>query len=123
MRQVLVRQHNFGPWLGALKMQSSRAMFYLSFPQTPMVAIAATPQLQKWFPWLSFWWVILAFVLYFVIIGMWLDYKLMLPSETAYNNKQVYKHENPYVRDMNQARKDISEILERLKNLEERTKP
>lgn len=118
MRQLLVRQYRVGPLLGALKMQSARAMFYLALPQLPMTIVAATPQLQKWFPELSFWFLAAGALVYFVIVGMWFDYKVMVPSEMAYNNKQSYMHDNPYVRDMAQAQKDISEILERLKRLE-----
>ena len=120
MRQLLVRQYRIGPLLGALKMQSARAMFYLALPQLPVGIIAATPQLQKWFPGLSFWWLAGGAVAYFVIVGMWLDYKIMVPSEMAYNNKQSYMHDNPYVRDMAQAQKDIAEIKARLGPIEDK---
>jgi hypothetical protein len=115
MSQFLFRQYNLGHRFGALKMQGARAMFYVGLPQTPLIAIAAAPQIQKVAPWLSVWMILLGFVLYFVIVGMWLDYKLMILSENSYNNRQAYKAENPYV-------EDVKEIKERLTSIEERLK-
>jgi hypothetical protein len=115
MSQLLSRQYRVGPWLGALKMQGARAMFYVGLPQTPLIAIAAAPQIQKMVPWLSVWMIMVAFVIYFVVIGMWLDYKLMLPSEMAYNNAQAYKHRNPFQEDMAEVKQRLTDIERKLK--------
>jgi hypothetical protein len=117
LRHILLHQQKPGPWLGALKMQLVRALFYLSLPTMPFSAIAATPQLQKWFPWLSFWVLAGAVILFFVVVGWWWDYKVMLPSEMAYNNAQSYKHENPYVKDMKDVKARLASIEIALKEL------
>ena len=111
MRQLLLRQYNLGARFGALKTQGARAMFYVGLPQTPLIAIAAAPQIQKVFPWLSVWMILVAFIVYFVVVGMWLDYKLMIMSENSYSNIQAYKARNPYV-------EDIERISERLGRIE-----
>jgi hypothetical protein len=115
MSQLLSRQYRVGPWLGALKMQGARAMFYVGLPQTPLIAIAAAPQIQKMVPWLSVWMIMVAFVIYFVVIGMWLDYKLMLPSEMAYNNAQAYKHRNPFQEYKAEVKQRLTDIERKLK--------
>jgi hypothetical protein len=112
---MITRQYRVGPWLGALKMQGARAMFYVGLPQTPLIAIAAAPQIQRVAPWLSVWMILLGFVLYYVVIGMWLDYVLVLPSETAYNNRQAYKHQNPFQADMAEVKERLTSIEAKLK--------
>jgi hypothetical protein len=99
-------------------MQVIRALFYVSLPTLPFSAIAATPQLQKWFPWLSFWFLVAGVAVFFLVVGMWWDYVVMLPSEMAYNNKQSYKHENPYVTDMNAVKRSQIETERRLTEME-----
>ena len=114
MRQLVTRQHNLGPWLGALKMQGARAMFYMALPQLPLTAIAATPQLQKWFPWLPFWVILATLAAFFAVFGMWLDYLLILPSEMSFNNAQAYKHKNPFQSDMAEVKTRLGRIERKL---------
>ncbi len=117
IRQFLVRQYNFGPWLGGLKDLFSRTTLYISIINFILIAITAYEVTLKslilqYVPWMSFWVYFLTLVA-IVLLVMVLEFKFIVPSHYTFINKQEYEHQSLYA-------KDLKEIKERLKMIEEK---
>lgn len=89
-----MKQHNFGPLLGAIKVQAGRSQFYAGLVQTVLVAVAARTQLLDWFPWLPFWVVLSGIAVLWIATGL-IDYLFILPAEIEFTNRQSTTHPNP----------------------------
>lgn len=107
----LLKQHDSGVWLGALRSQVANTQFYIGFVQFGLVAITAYhTTLGGWFniyfPWVTpVVFVLLGVLLYGII--MLLDYKFVLPSLVAFGNRQSYAHENPVKEDLVRVLKEL----------------
>jgi len=102
-----------GEWLGAWKIQIMRAQFYISMIQLVMIAITAKSQLQAWFPWLSFYLILIILAVAVVLIAI-VDYVFVIKSEYSYNSDQLYRHNSPIAIQLNQILEQNKKIMERL---------
>lgn len=87
-------QYNLGIWLGAIKSQLNRVAAYYGMVSLLLVAVAARPQLEAWFPWLNFW-LILAGLAALVLVLCVGDYVLVLKAENSFAAHQVWVCDNP----------------------------
>jgi len=109
------KQYNSGPWLGGVKDITARTMFYmglLNFFQISAIFYYTTlkPTYSQSLLWISFG-VYLGILTLLFLAVMVLEYKFVIPSTYTFQNRQEYLHQNL-------IRKDLKEILERLKKLE-----
>lgn len=74
--------------------------------------------IQKWFPWLNFWW-LLGIGAAAIIAVAAIDYKLVHPSEIAYNQSQAWKHRSPVRKELGQMQQSITAIQGALEDLKE----
>lgn len=121
-------------WLGAFV-----NLLYFASPIMGMVGYAISgatlyavlyPTLNKWLPWISFGvFVLVAFVC--IAILLVISYVVLYPSNLAFQNKQIYKHQNPIQRDLLLIKQKVgipltkaesAEVERLLKELEEEIK-
>lgn len=114
----LVKQTKSNLWLGALQVQVSNSFFYLNMISTGMMILTfwytAGYQIQgKYLPWLTLWLFIGVVAVAFAAV-MVLDYKFVYPSRQAFVNEQACKHNNPWMDEIMEVRKDIAKIKAKL---------
>lgn len=121
MRRRFLQQYNLGEWLGAAITQASNAQFYNGLIQYGLVAVAATAQIQKWFPWVTFPMLLATLLLLFVLI-MILDFKFVTPARWTFTNRQAWKHESPIKDDTNAIKARLDIMQTQLNRIEEKLK-
>jgi hypothetical protein len=118
MPNKILKQSGTVEWLGALQVQVSNSMFYMSMVSTGMMILtfwytAGYQIQQQYLKWLTLGWFI-AFVVVLFGLVMFIDYKWILPSRMAFVNKQAYKHENQAMDEILAIHKEIKEIEKKL---------
>ena len=108
-----MKQFNKGYLIGALKTQLMRVQAYYSTVSLVLLAVAARPQLEEWFPWLSFPVILFLLFLIMVIAGV-LDHIFVIRSEYAWNGVQTWSNNNPVVKCLQDMQADISKIKREL---------
>ena len=108
-----IRQFNTGYWIGALKTQLARVQTYYSTVSLVLVAVAARSQLEEWFPWLSFPWIVLLLVVLIVVAGI-LDHIFVIRNEYAWSGVQSWSMNNPVVKCLQDTQSDIKKIKDKL---------
>ena len=94
------------PWIGGFKETLAQVAFWISMINFVQVgAILYYTTLRHTVPWFSLWMFVSA-TLVFIIIGLVVEYKYIVPSIWAFRGKQMFNYE--------------SEITERLKRIEEK---
>lgn len=104
-------------YIGALKTQSGRSRFYVSFAQFAMIAVLFyndTAALQEWFP--SIWW----WVGFLVLAGgvlMVVDYVAVFPSEITYSQGQAAReNRNPTYKQVRENTRRMDELLNEVRD-------
>ena len=105
--------------LGGFQVQLQASMgHYLVYINLMFVGMmfwytTAGPAVRPYLPWISFW-MFASLMLVLIATLMIVDYKFMYPSRQGFLNKQVYKHENPIVKDIQKLIKNQKKIMEKL---------
>lgn len=104
-------------WIGALKELVSRSTFYISMMNFVMLAITAYYTTIRHFVHIPF------YVFFIALLIIWgsalvFEYMVVLPSQIAFMNVQIYEHNNLIRRDLEKVIKKLNEIEERLDKLE-----
>ena len=108
-----IKQFNFGPRFGALKVQAASAQFYVGLFQLGLIAAAAIRTMQEWFPWLTFPMLAVGlFVLY--LLAMLFDYVFVLSSSTEFSTKQAYGHKNPAGEALEELKAGMKKVKDKL---------
>lgn len=94
LKHLILRQYILGSWIGGIKYQFSRTLFYQSLPNMLLLAMAAINNAQERFHWLTLP-ILVGIIVAFYIILVIVDHMLIQPSEIAWGNKQGYAHDNP----------------------------
>lgn len=102
-------------YVGALRTLFARTTFYISIINFAMLAGTSYVIVVKGVVDVPFWIFLLAISLV-VGIAMIFEYVIMMPSEIAFNNWQVYEHNNPIRYDLEHIKKEIENIKEMIKN-------
>lgn len=100
------------PYVGAARNLFVRAMFYISLLNFIMLALTTYTVVVRDVIEIPFYMFILGLIV-LVCVSLLFEYCIVLPSETAFMNKQVYEHGNP-------VRDDLQELkgtLQELKNI------
>ena len=118
-----IKQSKINPSIGAFQVQLSGTMsFYMVYINLAMMGTmfwhtTAYPILSPFIPWINF--IYFAALMVAIILAMmYLDYRFMLGSRTAFLSKQAYKHQNPIVKDFNKMLKTQESQDKRLENIE-----
>jgi len=120
---IILRQYNFGPWLGGLKGIFNNSTFYLSLINFVLIAVTAyhttlSGKINEYAPWFSFP-LFLAMMVVLVLVVMLLEYKFMIPSSITFGNAQMYAHRNPIRRDLERIMRKLDEMDKRITELQE----
>ena len=106
------------PKVGFVQVQISNSLFYLSLVNTLMLGFtfwytSGSIIANKYAPWFTLW-MFLSLGVVFMVLVMIFDYKVMYPSRQGFISRQAYKHVNPAVADLQQIKKDLKKIKDRL---------
>ena len=104
------KQRRVGRFIGGIKELLGRVTFYISMMNFLMLAATAYYTTIRHFLPISFW-IFLAILVAIVITAMILEYTVILPSQIAFMNWQIYTHENP-------IRKDLEKVMAKLEEIE-----
>ena len=96
-------------YIGAVKNILTRSMFYLSLINFLMLAITSYTVVISGIINVPFWVFILGLAC-IVVVALVFEYCVMLPSEMAFINHQVYVHNNPIKNDLGEI-KDQLDVL------------
>lgn len=102
-------------YIGALKNILARSTFYISIINFAMLAGTTYVIVVKGIVAVPFWIFLLA-IIGVVMLAMVFEYVIMMPSEIAFTNWQVYEHNNPIRYDLEHIKKEIENIKEIMKN-------
>lgn len=102
-------------YIGALKTLLARSTFYISIVNFAMLAGTSYVIVVKGIIDIPFWIFLLAISLV-IGIAMVFEYVIMMPSEIAFTNWQIYEHNNPIRYDLEYIKKEIENIKEMIKN-------
>lgn len=113
----LLRQYKLSPIVGAIHVQFSNSMFYVTVANTFMIAttlwtVKATTILGL-LSWMNFW-IFCAVAVVLVVLVMVLDYILVLPSRIEFMNYQACIHPNPGMDKLNHIESMMAVIGKRL---------
>ena len=103
-------------YIGAMKNLFGRTTFYISIINFAMLAGTTYVIVVKGIVSVPFW-VFLLGISGIVAIAMVFEYVIMMPSEIAFTNWQVYEHNNPIRYDLEHIKKEMDEIKEMLKDI------
>jgi len=85
-------------WLGALKNLVVRTQSYYAIVNFVLLLITtltvSSTSINKYLPWLNLFWLLVLLTVFVVVISI-VDYKIIYPSEIAWNQQQAWKHMNP----------------------------
>lgn len=97
-------------YIGAAKNIFTRSMFYLSLINFLMLAITSYTVVISGIINVPFWVFILGLSC-IVAIALVFEYCVMLPSEMAFINHQVYVHHNPIKDDLDEIKKQLDLVI------------
>jgi uncharacterized membrane protein len=114
--QKITKQNETKAWIGGLKEVLGHTVFWVSMINFVLIAVTAYNTtlyiyINLYFQWMTFP-IFMLFLVVLVAIAMLIEYKIIIPSVMAFRNKQEYEHQNL-------LRKDLDEIKERLKGIED----
>lgn len=107
-RQIIFKR------LGGIKNLFTRTAFYISLVNFLMLATTTYVIVVKEYFQLPFWMFMFG-IICLVLIAMIFEYTIMLPSEIAFGNWQVYTHDNPIRRDLEEIKKDLEYLKKKEK--------
>jgi len=110
---IVPKQRRVSKVIGAVKELMSRVTFYVSVLNFLMLAVTAYYTTIRHVLPIPFW-IFFAILIVIVIIAMILEYTIVLPSQIAFINWQVYTHENLIRRDLEKVMKKLEEIEQQL---------
>lgn len=124
--KYLYRQYAPGPWLGALKDLSGRAIFYLTPVNLFMLAattyhVTARDFIWQFAPWANFW-MFFGVIVFGALCAMVFEYKVVIPSSVHFSNIQGYKHGNLLRRDVETLMREIEKISAKLDAIDARNR-
>jgi len=93
-------------YIGGIKNLFSRTAFYISiFNFCMLCGVSYQIVIKEYFSIPL--WIFIICALFMVVIAMVFEYTIMMPSEIAFTNEEVYKHNNPIRRDLEEIKKDL----------------
>ncbi len=109
----LLRQSPPRTWLGALRIRIQRVQTYYAFVNLVLLLVTTytirEASIKQYIPRFNFWWLLILGAV--LIVGAALiDYKLVHPSEIAYNQSQAWKHKNPVRRELGRLEESINQL-------------
>lgn len=121
IRKFLIKQYNFGPWVGGFKDLFSRTMLYISIVNFILIAVTAYDVTLKSFilqyvPWISFWMYFLILIVV-VLLAMVLEFKFIVPSHYTFLNKQEFEHQNLIRKELEGVKNELSKLKKGLNKL------
>jgi len=122
LKDRVLKQYNFGPWLGAFKDLLGRTMFYMTPINLFMLAattyhVTARDFIWQFAPWFNFWMFFFALV-FIALCAMVVEYKVIFPSTIFFANIQGYKHGNLIRRDLEVVMQEIQKLDAKLDAIE-----
>lgn len=114
MRQLPLPQQRRVRVIGALKDLLMRTTFYISILNFLMLAVTAYYTTVRYFLPFPFWLFFLCLLL-IVGIAMLIEYAIVMPSQISFINWQIYTHNNPIRRDLEEIKSELDEIKSKLK--------
>lgn len=106
-------------YLGAVKTQTGRSRFYISFLQFAMIAVLFyndSAAIQGLFPSMYAW---AGFLLVFGLLLMVADYVFVFPAEITYNQGQAAReNRNPTFKEVKENGRQLERLEDRLDDLE-----
>jgi len=107
------KQKRVSKFIGGLKELLGRVTFYISAMNFLMLAVTAYYTTIRHFLPVSFPVFFLMLVIV-VVVAMIIEYTIVMPSQIAFINWQVYTHENLIRRDLEKVMKKLEEIEQQL---------
>ena len=89
-----LKQFNLGSFVGGLRYQAAKSMFYMSMLSIFFTSSAAYAQIREWFPWVNYW-MIAAFVVALFFIVMLFEHTFIYKSEITYISRNTFGEHNP----------------------------
>jgi hypothetical protein len=122
LQKYVFQQYNVGPWLGAFKDLSGRALFYMTPINLFMLAattyhVTAREYIGQFAPWVNFW-MFFSGLVFIALCAMVIEFKVIIPSSVSFSNIQSYKHGNLVRQDLETILKEIRKIDARLETIE-----
>ncbi len=112
------RQYNTGIWIGLVLAIYGTACAFIGMVGQLMSAsvfytINVKPNVPEWFTM----WVFLLFCLAYVLGVMLVAWKIVIPSQVRFSNKQGWQHSNPARELMEERFHSLDERMERIERL------
>ena len=120
----LLKQRTTSPVIGAfINAYSATAILYspltLIGVATTLYGLWGGQLIREYIPWFTTWMLLLCMV-GFILVMMIFFYKIVIPSQYAFNVQQSYKHQNPMVTDILKGLENDEAILRKLNEIEKR---
>ncbi|MFC2007057.1 hypothetical protein ACFLVB_00415 [Chloroflexota bacterium] len=122
LQKHVYQQYNVGPWPGALKDLTGRALFYMAPINLFMLAattyhVTARDYIWQFAPWVNFW-MFFSGLVFVALCAMVIEFKVIVPSSITFSNNQSYKHGNLIRQDLETILQEIQSIGSRLDAIE-----
>jgi len=120
---ILLKQYSLGQGIGAFRDLLGRSLFYISVINFALISVTAfnttvRDYVAQYVSWFSF--PIFIFLLILVAFSaMVLEYKLVLPSNVNFANRQIYKHKNPIKDDLLEIKGKLDKLEKMIKDSQE----
>ena len=112
------KQKRVGRFIGGVKELLGRVTFYISLLNFLMLAVTSYYTTIQHIVQIPFW-TFFAMLMTVVLAAMILEYTIILPSQIAFLNWQVYTHDNPIRRDLEKIMSKLEEIEKKLNEEDE----
>lgn len=101
-------------YIGGIKNLFSRTAFYISIFNFCMLCGVSYQVVVKEYFSVPLW-VFVVCAAFMIGMCMIFEYTIMLPSEIAFTNEEIYKHNNPIRRDLEEIKKDLKYLKGKVK--------
>jgi hypothetical protein len=95
--------------LGAAKDLAMRSAFYITLLNFAQISVTAYYTTLRYYLPFNFY-VYFALLVVLIMAMMAFEYFVMMPSQIAWLNEQMYKHQNPIVKDLRRIEKRLDHI-------------
>jgi hypothetical protein len=109
-----IRQIKIPAWIGGLQVQFGNSLAYLTIVNTFMLGMtfwytAGYQIASTYAPWANLW-LFLSVCAVVAALVMVFDYTVMYPARQSFINSQACKHNNPWMDEILEQKKDIAKI-------------
>ena len=117
----LLKQKGLPTWVGGLQIQMQSSMMYVTIYNYIMITVTfwvtAGPLVKGYIPWITLPIFVAIAITFFFCVIIPLDYKFVLPARIAFQVRQSYKHKNPAVADLQEIKRQNTELLKQNKEI------